>query len=38
MAGKSFGKNVNRRLSTWIKGVVAEALNAFQAADNLRSF
>jgi IS605 OrfB family transposase len=27
MAGKSFGKNVNRRLSAWTKGVIAEALD-----------
>ena len=26
MAGKKFGKNVNRRLSSWTKGVIAEAL------------
>ncbi len=28
MAGKSYGKNQNRRLNTWTKGVMAEALNA----------
>ncbi|WP_242469464.1 transposase [Rhabdochromatium marinum] len=28
MAGKSFGKNVNRRLAAWTKGVIAEALNS----------
>ncbi|MBK1649610.1 RNA-guided endonuclease TnpB family protein [Rhabdochromatium marinum] len=27
MAGKSFGKNVNRRLASWTKGVIAEALD-----------
>jgi hypothetical protein len=27
LAGKSFGKNVNRRLSAWIEGVIAEALD-----------
>jgi hypothetical protein len=27
MAGKSFGKHVNRRLLAWTKGVIAEALN-----------
>jgi hypothetical protein len=27
MTGKSFGKNVNRRLSAWTKGVIAEALD-----------
>jgi hypothetical protein len=27
MAGKSFGKIVNRRLSAWTKGVIAEALD-----------
>lgn len=26
MAGKNFGKNINRRLSSWTKGVIAEAL------------
>ncbi len=26
MSGKPFGKNVNRRLSSWTKGVIAEAL------------
>lgn len=31
MSGKNFGKNVNRRLSSWTKGVIAEALeNASQ--------
>ncbi|WP_221913953.1 RNA-guided endonuclease TnpB family protein [Thiorhodospira sibirica] len=28
MAGKSFGKNVNRRLTSWTKGVIAEALDS----------
>ncbi|WP_221914010.1 RNA-guided endonuclease TnpB family protein [Thiorhodospira sibirica] len=28
MAGKSFGKNVNRRLASWTKGVIAEALDS----------
>lgn len=28
MSGKSFGKNVNRRLSAWTKGVIAEALDS----------
>jgi len=28
MAGKSFGKNVNRRLAAWTKGVIAEALDS----------
>ncbi len=28
LAGKSFGKNVNRRLSAWTKGVIAEALDS----------
>ena len=28
MAGKSFGKNVTRRLATWTKGVIAEALDS----------
>ncbi|MBK1650426.1 RNA-guided endonuclease TnpB family protein, partial [Rhabdochromatium marinum] len=28
MAGKSFGKNVNRRLASWSKGVIAEALDS----------
>jgi hypothetical protein len=27
LAGKFFGKNVNRRLSAWARGVVAEALD-----------
>jgi len=27
MAGRSFGKNVNRRLAAWTKGVLAEALD-----------
>jgi hypothetical protein len=27
MTGKSFGKNVNRRLASWIKGVIAEVLD-----------
>jgi len=27
MAGQSCGKNVNRRLSAWTKGVIAEALD-----------
>lgn len=27
MAGKSFGKHVNRRLASWTKGVIAEALD-----------
>jgi len=26
LAGKKFGKNVNRRLSAWIKGVIASAI------------
>ena len=26
MSGKNFGKNVNRRLSSWTKGVIAEAI------------
>ena len=28
MSSKSFGKNVNRRLSAWTKGVIAEALDS----------
>ncbi|SDY49544.1 transposase, IS605 OrfB family, central region, partial [Allochromatium warmingii] len=28
MASKSFGKNVNRRLAAWTKGVIAEALDS----------
>ncbi|MBK5931299.1 transposase [Halochromatium salexigens] len=28
MAGKSFGKNINRRLASWTKGVIAEALDS----------
>ncbi|BCU07975.1 RNA-guided endonuclease TnpB family protein [Allochromatium tepidum] len=28
MSGKSFGKNVNRRLAAWTKGVIAEALDS----------
>jgi len=28
MAGKSFGKNINRRLAAWTKGVIAEALDS----------
>ncbi|MEA3641954.1 MAG: transposase [Lamprobacter sp.] len=28
MAGKSFGKNVTRRLAAWTKGVIAEALDS----------
>ena len=28
MAGKSFGKHVNRRLASWTKGVIAEALDS----------
>ncbi|QEP41673.1 transposase [Ectothiorhodospiraceae bacterium BW-2] len=28
MSGKSFGKNVNRRLASWTKGVIAEALDS----------
>ena len=28
MAGKSFGKNVSRRLAAWTKGVIAEALDS----------
>ena len=28
MSGKSFGKNVNRRLAAWTKGVMAEALDS----------
>lgn len=27
MSGRSFGKNTNRKLSAWTKGVIAEALN-----------
>ena len=27
MANKSFGKNINRRLASWTKGVIAEALD-----------
>jgi hypothetical protein len=27
MASKPFGKNVNRRLANWIKGIIAEALD-----------
>lgn len=27
MSGRSFGKNMNRKLSAWTKGVIAEALN-----------
>ncbi len=27
MAGKTFGKNVNRRLASWTKGAIAEALD-----------
>ena len=27
MSGKKFGKNVNRRLASWTKGVIAEALD-----------
>jgi hypothetical protein len=27
MVGKSFGKHVNRWLASWIKGVIAEALD-----------
>lgn len=28
MSGKKFGKNMNRRLSSWTKGVIAEALES----------
>ncbi|SEQ53769.1 hypothetical protein SAMN05421693_1522, partial [Ectothiorhodospira magna] len=28
MASKSFGKNINRRLASWTKGVIAEALDS----------
>ena len=28
MSKRSFGKNINRRLSSWTKGVIAEALNS----------
>ena len=28
MAGRSFGRNTNRRLASWTKGVIAEALNS----------
>jgi len=28
MSGKSYGKNQNRRLNAWTKGVMAEALNS----------
>ncbi|MBK1648363.1 zinc ribbon domain-containing protein, partial [Rhabdochromatium marinum] len=28
MAGKSFGKTINRRLASWTKGVIAEALES----------
>ncbi|EHQ51203.1 hypothetical protein ECTPHS_00844 [Ectothiorhodospira sp. PHS-1] len=28
MAGKSFGKNINRRLAAWTKGVIVEALDS----------
>jgi len=27
MSGRSFGKNMNRKLSAWTKGIIAEALN-----------
>jgi hypothetical protein len=35
MAGKSFGRHVNRRLSTWTKGVIA---NAFDSVSSCRGF
>lgn len=28
MAGKKFGKNMNRRLTTWTKGIIAESLES----------